>query len=317
MEQARPRTRSRDRLLPSPVPAASAAAWAEMPCSLQPPDWGRAVGRGHQAMAPAASSRGTAFSFLSSAGRGGRGHRMPARRTMIQVAAPAAAQFSLRVRGRSRSTALINANGGSAGGACAGAGSGGAIRLVATAIAGGGTIGTSGAGAPCGGGNGSNGRVRLEAFSNAFGGNLGGNQGFSVPNQLLLPTAGAATARVISVGGMPITANPDTFPDARINTTAPVEVVIETRNIPRNSDAAAHYSGRVGRRGCRSDSTSAVELCSERLHDCCAGPVSARRFPRAEQDHVDAVNWWSRAEGCLLHGRAWITPTRELEGLPP
>jgi vancomycin resistance protein YoaR len=34
------------------------------------------------------------------------------------------------------------------------------------------------------------------------------------------------------VNGLPITPNPNTFPDITINTTAPVPVVIQTHNIP-------------------------------------------------------------------------------------
>ena len=85
-------------------------------------------------------------------------------------------------------------------------------------------------------GHGELGRVwsdRLEAASVSFTGSVsGGPAQQSTAFPLLLPTAGPPSARVLSVNGVPFTANPSTFPDLTINTSGPVAVVIETRNIP-------------------------------------------------------------------------------------
>lgn len=54
----------------------------------------------------------------------------------------------------------------------------------------------------------------------------------SGPFPLLLPTAGPTSAKVISINGVAINANPNTFPDITINTASPVAVVIQTQNVP-------------------------------------------------------------------------------------
>ena len=40
---------------------------------------------------------------------------------------------------------------------------------------------------------------------------------------------------VISINGISISPNPNTFPDITINTSSPVPVVIQTQNIPANA----------------------------------------------------------------------------------
>jgi hypothetical protein len=127
----------------------------------------------------------------------------------------------------------INANGGAQGYFQGGGGSGGAIRLVSNTISGTGKltaigvdnqVGTSPPGGP--------GVVRTEANNLSFSGVVSGTRAQSSPFPLLLPTAGPATAKVISIGGVIINANPATFPDITINTTTAVPVVIQTHNIP-------------------------------------------------------------------------------------
>ncbi len=142
---------------------------------------------------------------------------------------------------------LINANGGNsgeiptpggppgAGGGDGGGGSGGAIRLVSNTIAGG-----SAANLTANGGvsssdnphNGGAGVIRLEATTVAFSGSISGTLAQSTPFPLLLPTAGPPSAQVISINSTSITPNPNTFPDITINTASPVNVVIQTQNIP-------------------------------------------------------------------------------------
>ena len=63
---------------------------------------------------------------------------------------------------------------------------------------------------------------------------------------LLVPTAGSPSARVVSIGGTPINPNPETFPDLTINTTGPLDVVIETRNIPTSATISLTVLGEAG-----------------------------------------------------------------------
>jgi hypothetical protein len=128
----------------------------------------------------------------------------------------------------------INANGGNSGIAiseCTGGGSGGAMRLVSNALSGSGAL-TALGGTGCNGNNGSPGVIREESTSTFFTGGLAGTVAQSAPFRLLLPTAGSPTANVISINGISITPNPNTFPDITINTSSPVPVVIQTQNIP-------------------------------------------------------------------------------------
>jgi len=133
----------------------------------------------------------------------------------------------------------------------AGGGSGGAIRLVSNTIMGSGLLESNGGlGTVLSNGTSLNtggaGRIRLEAFTNNFTGSIQGQSGSSVPNVLLVPTAGSPTARVISIGGAPVSPNPDTFPDIVINTTAPVDVVIETRQVPPTATILLTILGEAG-----------------------------------------------------------------------
>ncbi len=140
---------------------------------------------------------------------------------------------------------VINANGGPRGasyiytggpgyggyGGVASGGSGGAIRLVSNTI--GGNNGTLTANGGAGDAqNGALGVVRLEAYTTACNCTLQGTLAQSTPFPLLLPTAGPPSAKVISINGVDINANPNTFPDITINTAAAVPVVIQTHNIP-------------------------------------------------------------------------------------
>ena len=78
--------------------------------------------------------------------------------------------------------------------------------------------------------------IRQEiATSSFFTGSVLGTSIESTPFRLLLPTAGSPTANVISINGISVSPNPNTFPDMTINTSSPVPVVIQTQNIPVNA----------------------------------------------------------------------------------
>jgi len=128
----------------------------------------------------------------------------------------------------------VNANGGAGGNIiynCSGGGSGGAIRLVSNAITGSGTLSAVGGSDQCTATPGGPGIIREESTS-TFLGSVSGTLAESTPFPLLLPTAGPPSAQVISINGTPVTPNPNTFPDITINTASPVNVVIQTQNIP-------------------------------------------------------------------------------------
>jgi len=135
----------------------------------------------------------------------------------------------------------VNANGGQPGLAsrqCAGGGSGGAIRLISNAFAGSGNLtAKGGASSQCPGSGqvGGPGVIREESTSTFFTGSTNGTVAQSTPFRLNLPTAGSSSANVISINGISITPNPNTFPDITLNTSSPVPVVIQTQNIPPNA----------------------------------------------------------------------------------
>ncbi len=129
-----------------------------------------------------------------------------------------ASSTSITIRG------AIPATGGQGGGG--GAGAGGAIRLVANSIAI--TVGSLQVGSNFGT---SPGVIRIETFQYT------GPTLVPVvsPSGLFLPAGPNPSIRIASIAGIPIPANPTgsfTVPDAAINTSSAVPVVIEARNIP-------------------------------------------------------------------------------------
>jgi hypothetical protein len=128
---------------------------------------------------------------------------------------------------------LIEANGGNFGssdGVYAGSGSGGAVHLIAPTVTGGGQVTATGGanGAP-------NGAIRIEAGTYAS--SLYLSTPFTVastPN-LYLPSSNPGAITVVSVGGVSLPALPTgsfVTPDASINSTPAVPVVINATNIP-------------------------------------------------------------------------------------
>jgi hypothetical protein len=118
-----------------------------------------------------------------------------------------------------------------------GMGSGGAIRVVATTIAGNGALQAVG------------GRVRVEAYR--FTGNLSLSASSvtrGAPNALFPGTTSAAI-RVVSIAGSPVTARPTgSFftPDAVIVQPGPVQVVLATRNVPAGTVLQLTFQPEVG-----------------------------------------------------------------------
>lgn len=146
-------------------------------------------------------------------------------------------------------TGAVIANGGSSGGspsagggATGGGGSGGAIRIVATTIAGNGSITAAGAGAAeagslgyyswSNGGGGAHGRIRLEAENYTRTAASTPAHSFAAPGPLFI--AGSPTLAISSVGGVTVPAVPTGVADVSLpaTTTNPVNVVFTTTGVP-------------------------------------------------------------------------------------
>ena len=164
---------------------------------------------------------------------------------------------------------LIGGSGGGGGSACAGGGGGGAILIASsTSITLGGAIVARGASSNCNGGQGSGGAIRLitqavrlgacngicgpldagtisgngnpgivrvESFTNQIDNRnttIGGQYITSVPFAVATPATGPAAIKVTTINGIPINANPFSFPDATINTSSPVTVNVQAQFIP-------------------------------------------------------------------------------------
>jgi len=132
---------------------------------------------------------------------------------------------------------LASGGSGTTNGSWGGGGSGGAIRLVAPALSGTGTLDVSGGGAVVGAGIGRPGMVRLERFTQTG--------SFSVPAGGQFVTLGSPVdagtlrpqglVRVTTIGGvaLPATASGSfVIPDVTISSAAPVPVVIEASGVP-------------------------------------------------------------------------------------
>ena len=124
-------------------------------------------------------------------------------------------------------------------GTTGGAGSGGSVRLVASRLAGSGSIYVRGQNG-CGSRYGGKGRVRFDALENIFGGQIDGvfSQGFQ---PIIIPTAGqGAQLTVASVGGVPVSVSPSgqlSTPDAVLSAQQnnPIPIVVRCSNLPLNT----------------------------------------------------------------------------------
>lgn len=129
-------------------------------------------------------------------------------------------------------TGTVRANGGHIGSSFSGGGSGGAIRLAAPLINGGGFLLAEPGGANC---PGSNGRIRLEAFQNQMTRGASPQAVLALPYGVFLPASQPPSVRVVSIDGKPVLPSPTaslTLPDVVLNKATPVTVNIEAHHIP-------------------------------------------------------------------------------------
>lgn len=130
----------------------------------------------------------------------------------------------------------IVASGGSAFTGGGGGGSGGAIRLIATTLAGTGSISAYGSASGAG-----TGRIRFDTLQNSFGGSLGGGVFTSGYQPIIIPTAGQGIQlTVTSVGGVSVSASPTgilSTPDTVIaaQQANPISIVVQCTNVPLNT----------------------------------------------------------------------------------
>ncbi len=121
-------------------------------------------------------------------------------------------------------------------------GSGGAIRLMAPSITISGYVSARG---PGGGGNGF---IRFETFQLNCPGNCvnGTPNTASLPFKVSLPTGPISSVKVTSVAGISVNANPFSFPDAIINSSSPVPVVVTTQGIPPGAIPTLYITSEQG-----------------------------------------------------------------------
>jgi len=158
------------------------------------------------------------------------------------------------------------ANGGTSGlsagdarGATGGSGSGGAIRIVATTIAGNGTINAEGAVAATGGGstgspaynankggNGADGRIRLEAETFTRTAVSEPAHAFGSPSSVFV--AGLPTLRITSVAGTAAPTNPTGNADITLPSTTPNPVAVEfaTTGVPTGNTVSLRVTPAYG-----------------------------------------------------------------------
>ncbi len=142
----------------------------------------------------------------------------------------------------------INANGGDAGGRncqlVGGAGSGGAIRLMAPTLSGHGTLtALGGGGNGLSGAGGTNGVIRLEAFTDNFTGSISTPFTLASPFSTFVPTIGPPSVAIASINGINISLSPTgnlATPDVSINTTSPVDMTIQAKFIPPGTVITLH-----------------------------------------------------------------------------
>ncbi len=75
-------------------------------------------------------------------------------------------------------------------------------------------------------------RIETNSFTNTVAALVNGPFVTSLPFSLNLPTVPAPVITVSSIAGIPINANPFSFPDATINSATPVAVVVKGTNLP-------------------------------------------------------------------------------------
>ena len=126
---------------------------------------------------------------------------------------------------------------------CGGSGSGGAIHLIAPAVSGNGTLSTSAYYATTAG------EIRIETASYPNSLTLTSPYTVSSTPNLYLPATPPPTLTVVSVGGVSLPAVPTgsfTVPDANINSSAAIPVVIQAAYIPPGTVPTLQFFSDVG-----------------------------------------------------------------------
>jgi hypothetical protein len=115
-----------------------------------------------------------------------------------------------------------------------GGGSGGSIRLMSPRISGSSVLEARGGGSCNGGGTGSVGRIRLEAFTLSVTGQVNPAPSTSPPG-LVFPPASAPSVRILSIGGVAVPANPTASfiaPDVTLDNAATVTIQLAGSKVP-------------------------------------------------------------------------------------
>lgn len=208
-------------------------------------DGGNGSFTGNQYLTPLIGGSGGGGSFCSggigsTAGAGG-GAILIASSTSITIASSG----SISVNGGSGAAPTgCNQGGGQTVGS--GGGAGGGIRLIANSVAGSGNLFAAGGGNRHNSSAATNGLVRLEAFQNTFTGGGCSCVVRSTPYSLALPTSAPAALMVTSINGVPINANPFSFPDVTLNSSTSVTVNIQAQFIPLGTVPTLIVSSETG-----------------------------------------------------------------------
>lgn len=146
-----------------------------------------------------------------------------------------ASSVRVQIEGTVSANGGVGGDGECGGGGWGGGGSGGAIRILAPSVSGNGIVRTLGGRGGCGVNLfGSNGRVRVESFTNDFTGVIGPLVGVSSPGLVFQP-ASAATVRVVSIAGIDVPAQPTgsfETADVTVDDVTTADINIEANNIP-------------------------------------------------------------------------------------
>lgn len=133
----------------------------------------------------------------------------------------------------------VTVKGGDGGGAPStvrggGGGSGGSIRLMAPQFLGSGALNAQGGAGSNTGGNGSRGRIRIEAFQRFYTGTSSPPSLYSTPGIIFVPND-LLPVKIVSIDGVPVPTNPKgdfTPADLVIDKTGPATIGVEARGVP-------------------------------------------------------------------------------------
>jgi hypothetical protein len=178
-------------------------------------------------------ARANEFEYWAGAGGGAGGGAM-----LIASSTSITLHGNIWANGGSGGTQSTNCSGASGLGYYGGDGGGGAIRLAAPTIAGGGSLQVSNGGhcwshAPA---SAATGRVRIEAFQRSYSFSIPyGTYTIGVPYRSYVPTTPPPSIRVVSVAGIAVPSDPTgsfSAPDVTLNSAAALPIVVEARHVP-------------------------------------------------------------------------------------